>query len=108
MLRKSVAVKADTASSHRGYWQLFARMLRPYRWPLTGAAVAMVLDAALTVLRPWPLKIVIDRVISPKPKGTHVPFLGQWLDNPALDRMHILYGPCASRLTIAISTGLLP
>lgn len=67
--------QADTAPSHRGNWHLFARMLRPYRCPLTGAAVAMVLDAALTVLRPWPLKIVIDRVISHKPKG--VSWLGE-------------------------------
>jgi len=103
----SLAMKADTASSPRGYWQLFARTLRPHRWPLTGAAVAMVLDAALTVLRPWPLKIVIDRVISHKPKGTHVPFISQWLDSASLDRMHILYAACAATLTIAISTGLL-
>jgi subfamily B ATP-binding cassette protein MsbA len=67
----------------------------------------MVLDAALTVLRPWPLKVVIDRVISHKPKASNVPFISQWLDNASLDRMHILYGACAATLTIAISTGLL-
>jgi len=88
-------------------WHLFARLLRPYRWPLAGAVVAMVLDAALTVLRPWPLKVVIDRVVSHKPKGTHVPLISQWLDNASLDRMHILYGACAATLMIAISTGLL-
>jgi len=86
---------------------MFARLLRPYRWPLLGASVAMVLDAALTVLRPWPLKVVIDRVISHKPKASNVPFISQWLDNASLDRMHILYGACAATLTIAISTGLL-
>jgi subfamily B ATP-binding cassette protein MsbA len=67
----------------------------------------MVLDAALTVLRPWPLKVVIDRVISHKSKGSHVPFIGQWLDSVTFDRMHILYGACAATLMIAISTGLL-
>jgi ATP-binding cassette subfamily B protein len=97
----------STASVHPRRWQLFARLLRPYRWPLAGAVVAMVLDAALTVLRPWPLKVVIDRVISHKAKGTHVPFISQWLDNASLDRMHILYGACAATLAIAISTGLL-
>jgi subfamily B ATP-binding cassette protein MsbA len=107
MLRMSLPLKSDSASSQLGYWPLFVRMLRPYCVPLAGAAAAMVLDAALTVLRPWPLKIVIDRVISHKPKGTHVPFIGQWLDNAPLDRMHILYGACAATLTIAISTGLL-
>lgn len=90
-----------------GIWQLFARLLRPYRWPLAGATLAIVLDASLTVLRPWPLKVVIDRVMSHKPKGTHVPFISHWLDNTSLDRMHIVYGACAATLAIAISTGLL-
>ena len=35
--------------------------LRPYRVALGWATLAMVLDAALTVLRPWPLKVVIEK-----------------------------------------------
>ena len=107
MLRMIQLWPASTASSNRGHWHLVVRMLRPYRWLLGGAASAMVLDAALTVLRPWPLKVVIDRVISHKPRGTHVPFISGWLDNAPIDRMHILVGSCAATLTIAISTGLL-
>ncbi len=99
--------QAGSASTRRSHSQLFTRMLRPYRWPLGGAIVAMIMDAALTVLRPWPLKIVIDRVISHRPRGTHVPVMGQWLDNASLNRMHILYGACAATLMIAISTGVL-
>ena len=99
--------QSSPASLHPPRWQLFTRLLRPYQWPLAGAVVAMVLDAALTVLRPWPLKVVVDRVISHKPKGTHVPFISQWLDNASLDRVHILYGACAATLMIAISTGVL-
>lgn len=90
-----------------GIRHLFARLLSPYRWPLAGATFAMVLDAALTVLRPWPLKVVIDRVISHRPRGTRVPLIGQWLDNTPLDKMHILYVACTATLIIAISTGLL-
>jgi subfamily B ATP-binding cassette protein MsbA len=101
-----VSRRPDARVDH-GLWPLFTRLLRPYSWPLAGAVSAMVLDAALTVLRPWPLKVVIDRVISHKSKGTHVPFIGQWLDNASFDRMHILYGACAATLMIAISTGLL-
>lgn len=67
----------------------------------------MVLDAALTVMRPWPLKVVIDRVISARPKPTHVPLIGHWLDNAPVDRLTILYGACAATLAIALSTGLL-
>ena len=98
--------RPDARTDH-ALWPLFIRLLRPYRWPLAGAVSAMVLDAALTVLRPWPLKVVIDRVISHKSKGSHVPFIGQWLDSVTFDRMHILYGACAATLMIAISTGLL-
>ncbi len=104
MLRVS---RGPDARVDHGLWPLFSRLLRPYRWPLAGAVSAMVLDAALTVLRPWPLKVVIDRVISHKSKGSHVPFIGQWLDSVTFDRMHILYGACAATLMIAISTGLL-
>jgi subfamily B ATP-binding cassette protein MsbA len=67
----------------------------------------MVLDAALTVLRPWPLKIVVDLVISSKSRATRVPFIGHWLDRASFDRMSILYGACAATLVIAASTGLL-
>ena len=87
-------------------WLLsFWPMLRPSRRQLFLAAVAMALDAILTVSRPWPLKVVIDRVLSNKP--SRVPFVGHWLDHASADRMTILYGACATTLLIAISTGLL-
>jgi ATP-binding cassette, subfamily B, bacterial len=65
----------------------------------------MILDAVLTVFRPWPLKVVIDRVLSQRP--SRVPFLHAWLDNAPLSRLHILYGACATTLIIAVSTGIL-
>src|SRR5216684_892545 len=83
----------------------FLPLLRPFRKQLWWAVLAMVLDASLTVFRPWPLKVVIDRVLSHRP--TRVPFLGLWLDNATFSRMHILYGACAATLLIALSTGLL-
>ncbi|NUQ19391.1 MAG: ABC transporter ATP-binding protein [Gemmatimonadaceae bacterium] len=74
-------------------------------WPvLAWASVAIVLDAILTVFRPWPLKVVIDRVLAHKP--TRVPLVGQWLDHAPYSRMTILYGACATTMLIAISTGL--
>src|SRR5260370_34887239 len=81
------------------------RLLRPLRKQLWWAVLAMVLDASLTVFRPWPLKVVIDRVLSHRP--TRVPLLSAWLDNTTLSRTHILYGACAATLVIALSTGLL-
>src|SRR5262245_43429380 len=80
-------------------------LLRPFRRPLFWAFLAMVLDALLTALRPWPLKIVIDLVLSNRP--TRAPFLGQWLSTSSLEPMHIVYGACAATLLIAISTGIL-
>jgi subfamily B ATP-binding cassette protein MsbA len=78
-------------------------LLRPYRVPLLLAHMAMLLDAGLTVMRPWPLKVVIDRVINSKP--ARVPFIGRWVDHLATDRINILYGACAASLLIALGTG---
>ena len=87
-------------------WSQYSRPLfRPFRKQLLCAALAMILDAMLTVLRPWPLKVVIDRVLSHKP--SRVPLLGGWLDMSPLDPIHILYGACAATLLIALSTGVL-
>lgn len=72
---------------------------------MTVAAVAMALDAALSVARPWPLKIVIDRVLSHKP--SRVPVIGHWLDAAPFTRTEILYGVCTATLIIALITGLL-
>jgi ATP-binding cassette subfamily B protein len=85
--------------------QNFLPLLRPFRKPLCWAGLAMILDAALTVFRPWPLKVVIDRVLSQRP--SRVPFLHAWLDTAPLSRLHILYGACATTLIIAVSTGIL-
>lgn len=65
----------------------------------------MLLDAVFTVFRPWPLKVVIDRVLSHKP--TRVPFIRAWLDNASFTRVEILYGACLSTFVIAVVTGLL-
>jgi len=65
----------------------------------------MVSSALLSALRPWPLKVVIDRVLSHKP--SHVPFLHEWLDSASFSGMEILFGACAAILLIALLTGLL-
>jgi ATP-binding cassette subfamily B protein len=85
--------------------QNFLPLLRPFRKQLFWAGLAMILDAVLTVFRPWPLKVVIDRVLSQRP--SRVPFLHAWLDNAPISRSHILYGACATTLVIAVTTGVL-
>ena len=86
-------------------WIYFLPLLRPYWKQLGVALVAMLLDALLTVFRPWPLKVVIDRVLSRRP--TRVPFIRAWLDNASFTRTEILYGACLAVLLIAVITGLL-
>ena len=97
--------KRQARTSTKQWLPYFLPLVRPFRKQLWWAVLAMVLDASLTVFRPWPLKVVIDRVLSHRP--TRVPFLGLWLDNATFSRMHILYGACAATLLIALSTGLL-
>src|SRR5438552_2061223 len=83
----------------------FLPLLRPFWKELCLAGLAMMLDGTLSVLRPWPLKVVIDRVLSHKP--SRVPFLRAWLDNAPYNRLDVLYGACAAMLLIAVTTGLL-
>jgi len=83
----------------------FLPLLRPFRKQLFLAGSAMVLDAAISVFRPWPLKVVIDGVLSHKP--SRVPLLRAWLDTAPLSRTELLYGACAATLLIAIITGSL-
>ena len=65
---------------------------------------AMALDSLLTVLRPWPLKVVIDRVLSHKP--SRVPLIHAWLDSAPLTQTQILYGSCIAVMGFAVVTGL--
>ena len=88
----------------REWRKFFFSLLRPYRVQLVLVSAAMVLDAMLTILRPWPLKVVIDRVIHQR--HSRIPLINHWLNHLTIDRMELLYGLCAATLTIAIGTGL--
>ena len=88
--------------------ELFRRsvpLLRPYWIQLTLATLAMMLEAFFDVLRPWPLKVVIDRVLSSRP--SRVPFIHVWLDNAPYTKMQILYGACGATVAVALLAGLL-
>src|SRR5260370_31386185 len=97
--------KRQAGKSTNQWLPHFLPLLRPFRRQLWWAVLARVVDASLTVFRPWPLKVVIDRVLAHR--STRVPFLSVWLDNTTLSRMHILYGACVATILIALSTGLL-
>jgi ATP-binding cassette, subfamily B, bacterial len=77
--------------------------LFPFRYGLVIAAFAMVLDSLFTALRPWPLKVVIDRVINDEP--TRIPLFGAWINAPDRDPYTLLYLSCLATLLIAVGTG---
>src|SRR5260221_12386812 len=98
--------RVSTQGNPRVWIRYFLSLLRPFRLHLSWAVVAMMLDALLTALRPWPLKVVIDRVLSQK--QSQVPLLAGWLDQASFDRIYFLLGEYASSLLNASSTCLYP
>src|SRR5256884_7201657 len=80
-------------------------LLRAHWRKIFLALLALVLGSLLIVMRPWPLKVVIDRVLSHKP--SRAPLIHAWLDSAPFTKMQILYGSCAAVLFIALITGLI-
>src|SRR5262245_24638451 len=104
-LRAAPPMIATPSRVTPGEWRrYFLALLRPYGLRLVLAHLAMLLDALFTVMRPWPLKVVIDRVIGQR--HSRVPFIGHWLDGLGLDRTQLLWGACATSIVIALGTGL--
>ena len=79
--------------------------LRESRWRIAWASLALALDAALTVYRPWPLKIVIDRVILGQHRPLRVPIFGGFLNRLQFTPDALLIGCCAAIIAIAVGTG---
>lgn len=57
-----------------GKLRLVRRLLNPYRGWLLVILVAMLVQTAMSIAAPWPLKIILDNVI-----GTHKP--PAWLEH---------------------------
>jgi len=82
-------------------------VLKPYLKPFYGtivlAVIFMIIDSFLTALRPWPLKIIIDKVLN----GQHIkiPVVTGWINNGNFDNTTILFTSCLAMLIIAIGTG---
>ncbi|MFY9153233.1 MAG: ABC transporter ATP-binding protein [Prolixibacteraceae bacterium] len=82
--------------------------LKPYLKPFYGtialSVVFMAIDSFLTALRPWPLKVIIDKVLNGQ--VLKIPFIASWINDPAISSTTILYFACATMLLIAIGTGV--
>ncbi len=100
------SVEAGRRSARSRNWPLYLfPIVRQYTGAITGAAVCTLFSAALAVVKPWPLKIVIDRVLTGR--HTRVPFIGHWLNHGGLSRMQILNGACVTALLVAAIAGTL-
>lgn len=96
--------KQEEHSPKTPWVRTLAPELRGYTAHLITAGSTLALDAWLTALRPWPLKVVIDRVISGK--ECRVPFFSGWINDTGNEAMLILAAACAASLVIAVGTGI--
>ena len=46
---------------------LIRDLIRPYRWLVASIVATMLVQVAMGLARPWPLKIIIDSVIGNHP-----------------------------------------
>jgi subfamily B ATP-binding cassette protein MsbA len=83
-----------------------AASLRTARGKLLWATIAVIADGALTLCRPWPVKVVIDRVLTSGHRALRVPFVGLWLDRLSPERAQFLVGACVVSVLVGIGTGL--
>jgi len=74
------------------------RLLRPYWTLLAIAFVAMLVTGAADLLEPWPLKIVFDHVIGPKPPPA---WLSGWIRDEG-NRVAVLTAAAAAVVAIAL------
>jgi ATP-binding cassette, subfamily B, bacterial len=80
------------------YLEVFRRM-RPHLWRLVIALLAVALTSAGEVLKPWPLKVVIDNVL----RRTAISSV--WL--AGLTRPELLAAACSALVTIYVAIALL-
>ncbi len=78
---------------------------KPYRLSIMLAALGALLTAGLQVLKPWPLKIVIDRVLLHH--ASRVPFVGRQINHAHLPPVTLLNLACTATLVLAVVTGAL-
>jgi ABC-type multidrug transport system fused ATPase/permease subunit len=65
-----------------------------------------VADVALTVCRPWPVKVVVDRVLRTEHRPLRLPLIGGWLESLSLGHTQLLLGACVTSVLIGVGTGL--
>lgn len=74
------------------------RLVRPYWSWLLIVVAAMLLETAMALASPWPIKIVLDSVFDAKP----LPWAFAWVAGGALDRLGRLNVAVAATIVIAL------
>jgi ATP-binding cassette subfamily B protein len=73
--------------------------LKPYRVAFLFAFFQVALISALELLKPWPLKIVIDNVLQQQPLD--------WTLTAGWSRESLLLGACGAMITIYLVLGVI-
>ncbi len=83
------------------FYRAFGPFLKPYRWQIMGAYVALLATVGMTLLRPWPLKLVLDSVILDKrPLSEILPWAPAWIS--AADKHLLLTLLCVALVAIVL------
>src|SRR5262249_17515424 len=117
---RATAAPRSTSTARAGRWRCrgrggamaersssithFLPFLRPFRRRVALIAITIVLDALFTLMRPWPLKVVVDCVLSHR--STRLPLVGRFAGHHE-DATVVLATACSVTMLIAVATGLL-
>ncbi len=74
--------------------RLIRNIIRPYRWSLALVLCAMLVETAMSLAAPWPLKVILDNVVGGRP-------LPHWLA-AAAGRTQIALWAAAAVVAIAV------
>lgn len=87
------------------FYRAFGPFLKPYRWSIAGAYAALFATVAMTLLRPWPLKLVLDAVLLDKRKLTDLLWFLPASVN-SIEKTTLLTLLCASLVCIVLLESL--
>ena len=87
-------------SDARGIYREVIRRMSQHRWRFVLAIAGVALGAAMEVLKPWPLKILIDNVLSGKPLAIRMAIA-------SYSRMNLLSPRASPGSLIYLLTGIL-
>ena len=84
--------------------RLIRELLRPYRGLVAIVVAAMLIQAAMSLAGPWPLKVLIDNVIGDHP----LPQWAKWLasESGSANKMHVAVVVALLVVVIAVVTAL--